>query len=110
MMGDFYEMVYDVVRLIPRGRVTNYGSIARYLGSPQSSRLVGWAMNQSHSKTPPVPAHRVVNRNGELSGRQHFATPVLMEELLKAEGIQVKRNTVVNFKMLFWDPEKELSL
>jgi methylated-DNA-protein-cysteine methyltransferase-like protein len=109
-MSDFYEMIYDVVREIPKGRVTNYGAIARYLGSPQSSRLVGWAMNQSHSQKKPVPAHRVVNRNGELSGKMHFATPTLMEELLKNEGIKVKKNAIVNFKKVFWDPAKELEL
>ncbi len=109
-MNDFYDMVYEVTRQIPRGRVTNYGSIAKYLGSPQSSRLVGWAMNQSHSKKPPVPAHRVVNRNGELSGRMHFASPSLMEELLVSEGIRVEKNTIVNFDKVFWDPERELKL
>jgi methylated-DNA-protein-cysteine methyltransferase-like protein len=109
-MSDFYEMIYDVVREIPKGRVTNYGAIAKYLGSPQSSRLVGWAMNQSHSQKKPVPAHRVVNRNGELSGKHHFSTPNLMEELLKNEGIKVKKNAIVNFKKVFWDPAIELKL
>jgi methylated-DNA-protein-cysteine methyltransferase related protein len=109
-MDDFYFMVYEVVRNIPYGRVTNYGAIARYLGSPQSSRLVGWAMNQSHSQKSPVPAHRVVNRNGELSGRQHFATPTLMEELLENEGVKVKNNSVVNFRKMFWDPNIELGI
>lgn len=109
-MNDFYDMIYEVVRQIPRGRVTNYGSIAKYLGAPQSSRLVGWALNQSHSKTPPVPAHRVVNRNGQLSGRMHFATPALMEDLLMNEGVRVKDNTVVNFNKVYWDPAKELEL
>jgi methylated-DNA-protein-cysteine methyltransferase-like protein len=109
-MSDFYDMIYEVVRHVPRGRVTSCGAIAKYLGSPQSSRLVGWAMNQSHSQKKPVPAHRVVNRNGELSGKHHFATPTLMEELLKNEGIKVKNNAIVNFKKVFWDPAVELEL
>src|ERR1700677_2179586 len=95
-INDFYDMIYEVVRNVPKGRVTSYGAIAKYLGSPQSSRLVGWAMNQSHSQKKPVPAHRVVNRNGELSGKHHFASPTLMEELLKKEGVKVKRNAIVN--------------
>ena len=105
-MNDFYDMIYEVVRNVPKGRVTSYGAIAKYLGSHQSSRLVGWAMNQSHSQKKPVPAHRVVNRNGELSGKHHFATPTLMEELLKKEGIKVKKNAIMNFKKLFWDPKE----
>jgi methylated-DNA-protein-cysteine methyltransferase-like protein len=109
-MNDFYDMIYEVVRHVPRGRVTSYGAIAKYLGSPQSSRLVGWAMNQSHSQKRAVPAHRVVNRNGELSGKHHFDTPTLMEELLRNEGIKVKKNAIVNFKKVFWDPAKELEV
>ncbi len=99
-------MIYEVVRNVPKGRVTSYGAIAKYLGSPQSSRLVGWAMNQSHSQKKPVPSHRVENLNGELSGKHHFASPTLMEELLKKEGVKVKKNAIVNFKKLFWDPKE----
>ena len=84
---DFFQNVFDVVRLIPKGRVTNYGSIAKYLGSGLSSRMVGWAMNASHSQKKKVPAHRVVNRNGELTGKFHFSTPHKMQELLEKEGV-----------------------
>ncbi|MCS6991398.1 MAG: MGMT family protein [Chitinophagales bacterium] len=104
--ADFFLKVYAVVRKIPRGRVTTYGAIARYLGG--SARTVGWAMNASHRHLPPVPAHRVVNRNGLLTGKHHFATPTLMQELLEAEGVRVASNQVVNFKRCFWDPAKEL--
>lgn len=106
---NFFEDVFAVVRLIPPGRVTNYGSIAKYLGSGLSSRMVGWAMNASHQSSEQVPAHRVVNRNGLLSGKHHFGTPTAMQELLEKEGIQIKDNQVVDFRRLFWDPEKELS-
>lgn len=105
---NFFEDVFDVVRQIPPGRVTNYGSIAKYLGSGLSSRMVGWAMNASHIATPPVPAQRVVNRNGMLTGKHHFATPMLMQELLEKEGVQIEKDTVVDFKKRFWDPAKEL--
>lgn len=108
--SDFFDSVYQVVRLIPKGRVTSYGAIARYLGSPGSSRVVGYAMNASHSQKKYVPAHRVVNRNGLLSGRHHFSTPFEMEERLTAEGIEVKNHQVQNFDNLFWDPNKELQL
>ncbi len=108
--NEFYEMVYEVVRLIPKGRVTSYGAIANYLGSAKSSRLVGYAMNHSHNKTPKVPAHRVVNRNGLLSGKHHFSTPFEMEELLMLEGIKIIENRIVDFEVLFWDPEKNLKL
>ena len=94
----FYDQVYEVVRLIPYGRVTSYGAIAKFLGSGRSSRLVGWAMNASHHQTPPVPAHRVVNRNGVLTGRHHFATPTLMQELLEAEGITIIDHQIVDFE------------
>jgi methylated-DNA-protein-cysteine methyltransferase-like protein len=104
----FFESVYDVVRLIPPGRVTNYGAIAKYLGTGLSSRMVGWAMNAAHGKN--VPAHRVVNRNGMLTGKHHFATPFEMEELLAAEGVKVKNDKVVDFTQLYWDPSKELNL
>lgn len=101
-------MVYELVRLIPEGKVTSYGAIAKYLGSPQSSRMVGWAMNASHHQTRYVPAHRVVNRNGMLTGKQHFETPWAMEELLKNEGIVVVNDRIENFQKHFWDPAKEI--
>lgn len=104
----FFESVYDVVRLIPKGRVTSYGAIANYLGTKLSSRMVGWAMNAAGSAIPPVPAHRVVNRNGILTGKHHFATPTLMEDLLKSEGVKVSNDAIVNYKHLFWDPSEEL--
>jgi methylated-DNA-protein-cysteine methyltransferase related protein len=107
---DFFDMVYQVVRLIPYGRVTSYGAIAKYLGTARSSRMVGWAMNKAHGQPDPVPAHRVVNRNGELSGRHHFGHPDLMKELLQSEGIEVKKDQVVEFNKLFWDPSDELKL
>jgi methylated-DNA-protein-cysteine methyltransferase related protein len=106
----FFEDVYDVVRQIPKGRVTSYGAIATYLGTKLSARMVGWAMNAAHSAKPAVPAHRVVNRNGMLTGKHHFATPTLMEELLKKEKVEVKKETVVDFETLFWDPSGELEL
>ena len=107
---NFFEDVFEVVRLIPLGCVTNYGSIAKYLGTGLSSRMVGWAMNASHAAHPPVPAQRVVNRNGMLTGKHHFATPTLMQELLEQEGIKVKNDKVVDYQRLYWDPEKELGL
>jgi methylated-DNA-protein-cysteine methyltransferase-like protein len=107
---DFFQRVYDLVRLIPRGRITSYGAIARYLGSPQSSRMVGWAMNQSHSQSSFVPAHRVVNRQGLLTGKHHFGSPEMMQELLENEGAKVENDKVVNFQEMFWDPNKELDL
>lgn len=106
----FFEDVYDVVRQIPKGRVTSYGAIANYLGTKLSARMVGWAMNASSLATPKVPAQRVVNRNGMLSGKHHFETPTLMEELLKKEKIEVKDDKIVHFEKLFWDPAIELSL
>lgn len=106
----FFENVFDVVRQIPRGRVSSYGAIAAYLGSKLSARMVGWAMNASHTVMPKVPAHRVVNRNGMLSGKNHFASATEMENLLKKEGVEVKEDTVVKFKELFWDPSIELNL
>jgi len=108
--NDFFQNVFDVVRLIPKGRVTSYGAIAKYLGTGGSSRMVGWAMNASHHVKPKVPAHRVVNRNGMLTGKAHFATPTLMEELLLKEKIKVKNETVLDFEKLFWDPMIELGL
>ena len=105
---DFFEMVYQVVRLIPKGRVTSYGAIARYLGAAGSSRLVGYAMNGSHRKKPRVPAHRVVNRNGQLTGKFHFEHPYQMQELLEKEKIKVKDDRITDFGKYFWDPVKEL--
>jgi methylated-DNA-protein-cysteine methyltransferase-like protein len=105
---NFFELVHQVARAIPKGRVTSYGAIAAFLGAKSSARLVGWAMNGSHVAKPKVPAHRVVNRNGMLSGKMHFATPDLMEQLLKKEGIEVENSRVVNFEKHFWDPAVEL--
>ena len=102
-------MVYEVVKLIPKGRVTSYGAIAKYLGAARSSRMVGYAMNASHGQKG-VPAHRVVNRNGLLTGKHHFGDPDMMQRLLEKEGIKVKKDKVVNFEKLFWDPMKELEL
>ena len=105
----FYDNVYDVVRQIPPGRVTNYGAIASYLGTKGSSRMVGYAMQASTSAQPPVPAHRVVNRQGLLTAKFHFGGN-LMQELLEAEGIKVKDDQVLDFKTVFWDPAVELAL
>ncbi|TQI72024.1 methylated-DNA-protein-cysteine methyltransferase-like protein [Gramella sp. Hel_I_59] len=102
----FFDRVYEVCREIPEGRVTSYGAIAKSLGAARSARMVGWAMNNSHDKN--VPAHRVVNRNGMLSGKHHFSGTNAMQQLLEAEGVEVKELQVVNFKELFWDPMKEL--
>lgn len=107
---NFFEKVFVVVKKIPRGRVTNYGSIANYLGTGLSARTVGWAMNSSHMVVPPIPAHRVVNRNGLLTGKNNFATPTLMEELLQAEGVDVVDDKVQNFEQLFWNPMIELNV
>ena len=104
---DFFEQVYKVCELIPEGRVTSYGAIASYLGAARSSRMVGWAMNASH-KHPNVPAHRVVNGSGVLSGAKAFGYPDMMKNLLKEEGVEVKNNTVKEFKTLLWRPSEEL--
>ncbi len=104
---NFFADVYEVVKLVPKGRVTTYGAIAQYLGAAGSSRMVGWAMNAAHT-LPDVPAHRVVNRHGLLTGRHHFATPDEMERLLRAENVVVESNQVQDFKRLFWDPKAEL--
>ena len=104
----FYELVFEVARQIPKGRVTSYGAIAAALGAKSSSRLVGWAMHDAGRVKPKVPAHRVVNRNGMLSGKHHFATPTRMKELLEKEGTKVKNDQVVDFKKRFWDPAMEL--
>lgn len=104
----FFDRVYTVVRLIPEGRVTTYGAIARYIGAPQASRMVGWAMNASHHQPDFLPAHRVVNRKGILTGKHHFRHENLMQELLQSEGIKVEKNQVEDFEKLYWDPYKEL--
>lgn len=104
----FFDDVFEVVRLVPKGRVTTYGAIAHYLGSKKSSRMVGYALNMAVHKTD-VPAHRVVNRIGLLTGRLHFANPNLMQELLEAEGIVVIENQVQQFNQIFWDPNLELA-
>lgn len=108
--NSFFEDVYDVVRQIPKGRVTSYGAIAFYLGTKMSARMVGWAMNASFPVQPKVPAHRVVNRNGMLTGKAHFATPDLMQQLLEKEGILIKEDTVQDFDKIFWDPVIELAI
>lgn len=107
---DFFKDVYEVVRQIPKGRVTSYGAIARYLSARSGARMVGWALSSSHSCDLNVPAQRVLNRNGELTGRLHFATPTLMQELLEKEGVIIENNSVKNFEKLFWDPSEELRL
>lgn len=108
--NDFFDQVYQVVRLIPKGRVTSYGAIAAYLGAKSSSRVVGYAMNAAGSQKPKVPAHRVLNRNGQLTGKHHFETPFQMQELLEKEKVKVENDAVVDFKRLFWDPMVELAL
>ena len=105
---NFFDLVWQVARLVPKGRVTSYGAIAKYLGTGLSARMVGWAMNASGSAKPKVPAHRVVNRNGLLTGKHHFKDPDEMENRLKKEGVKVKNDQVVDFKKLFWDPAKEI--
>lgn len=104
---NFFEKVYDVARLIPHGRVTSYGAIAKYLGAARSARMVGWAMNACHGRED-VPAHRVVNRQGLLTGKHHFEGTNLMQQLLESEGIKVKENKIVNFEKHFWNPAEEL--
>ncbi|MBS1760275.1 MAG: MGMT family protein [Bacteroidetes bacterium] len=107
---NFFELVFEVARQIPKGRVTSYGAIAACLGAKSSSRMVGWAMSGSHSVRPKVPAHRVVNRLGILSGKHHFTPNGEMERLLRKEGIKIKNDQVVDFEKHFWDPSKELIL
>ncbi len=104
----FFEKVYLVAQQIPYGRVTSYGAIAKYLGSPKSARMVGWAMNASHLN-PDIPAHRVVNRIGLLTGKHHFQGTNLMQQLLESEGVDVVDNQIQNFENIFWDPTIELS-
>ena len=106
---DFFDLTYQVCREIPKGRVTSYGAIAKYLGAARGARMVGWAMNNAHSM-PDIPAHRVVNRNGQLTGKMHFNPPEAMEQLLEKEGIKVTKDTIINFKEVYWDPSIELSL
>ena len=108
--ASFYEKVYEVTRLIPPGKVTSYGAIAAFLGSAQSSRMVGWAMNNAHVQEKYVPAHRVVNRNGLLTGKHHFGSPAIMQELLEAEGIHVIDDQIVDFEKHFWNPMIELAM
>lgn len=102
----FFDKVYDVVKLIPFGKVTSYGAIANYLGAKRSARMVGYAMNASHGKD--VPAHRVVNRKGLLTGKHHFDGTNLMQQLLESEGVTVIDNQIQDFETVFWDPAKEL--
>ncbi len=106
----FFDDVYAVVRQVPKGRVTTYGAIAAYLGTKLSARMVGWAMNAATKSSPVVPAQRVVNRNGMLTGKHHFPTPTAMEDSLKKDGVLVKNDTVVDFKTRFWDPVTEIGL
>ena len=106
--ASFFELVYEVARQIPYGRVTTYGAIAQCLGSKLSARMVGWAMNGAHQQGSNVPAHRVVNRAGMLTGKFHFGAIDRMQQLLEKEGIKVEKDTVVQFKTLFWDPSQEL--
>src|SRR6186997_1557923 len=101
---NFFALVYDVARQIPKGRVTSYGAIARCLGTRMSARMVGWAMNGAGKVKPKIPAHRVVNRIGLLSGKHHFSPPGNMEKLLKKEGIKVKNDKIIDFEKHFWDP------
>lgn len=106
--ASFFEKVYEVVKLIPCGRVTSYGAIAAYLGSRGSARMVGWALNGSNRTHEAIPAHRVVNRNGMLTGKHHFGGPGVMQQLLEQEGAIIEEDKILNFKELFWDPMREL--
>lgn len=105
---NFFKDVLQVVELIPEGRVTSYGAIANYLGAKKASRSVGWALNGAIKKSDDIPAHRVVNRLGILSGKMHFSSPTEMEDLLKSEGHQIEEDKIANFKNVFWDPSIEL--
>ncbi len=107
--SDFFSRVYDVTKLVPYGRVTSYGAIARFLGSGRSARMVGWALNASHSGSGFVPAHRVVNRKGYLTGKHHFGNSTTMQQLLENEGITVENDMVQDFRDKFWDPSTELA-
>lgn len=106
---NFFEKVYEVTRLIPKGKVTSYGAIAQYLSSAGAARMVGWALNKCESAKEYVPAHRVVNRKGLLTGKQHFSGINLMQELLENEGITMIDNQIIDFEKTFWDPNKELT-
>jgi methylated-DNA-protein-cysteine methyltransferase related protein len=106
--NDFFSRVYEVTKLVPYGRITSYGAIARYLGSGRSARMVGWALNVSHSDTQFIPAHRVVNRKGVLTGKHHFGNSTTMEQLLENEGIIIEDDHIINFREKFWDPTSEL--
>jgi methylated-DNA-protein-cysteine methyltransferase-like protein len=108
MEKSFFEAVWDVVEKIPTGRVCSYGAIAQYLSTPKAARMVGWAMNASHSAKRAIPAHRVVNRNGILSGKQHFGQLDLMKKLLTNEGLIIENDKIVNFEEKFWNPSIEL--
>lgn len=101
----FFQKVYEVVRQIPHGRVTSYGAIAEFLGSRGSARMVGWAMNSSHHQPDQIPAHRVVNRNGMLTGKHHFGGGEVMRQLLESEGIAVENDRILHFNEVFWDPK-----
>lgn len=105
--SNFFNDVYEVVRMIPKGKVTSYGAIANYLGVKRSARMVGWAMNGAPKD---IPAHRVLNRNGLLTGKNAFATPTLMQELLQKEGVKVKGDQVMDFDKHFWDPTNEIGI
>lgn len=104
----FFDLVYQVTRLVPYGRITSYGAIARYLGTGRSARMVGWALNTSHSCSDFIPAHRVVNRNGMLTGKHHFGNSSTMQQLLENEGFTVEDDCVLDFTEKFWDPSAEL--
>jgi methylated-DNA-protein-cysteine methyltransferase related protein len=106
--NDFFSRVYDVTKLIPFGRITSYGAIARYLGSGRSARMVGWALNACHNSEEFIPAHRVVNRHGLLTGKRHFGNSSTMEQLLENEGIIVEDDRIINFREKFWDPSTEI--
>ncbi|MEN2281894.1 MGMT family protein [Algoriphagus sp. SE2] len=106
---NYFDLVYQVVKEIPVGRVTSYGAIAHYLGLKSGARMVGYAMNAAHTM-PEVPAHRVVNRQGLLTGKHHFATPTAMQEALEKEGVKVENDQILNFEQVFWNPETELTL
>jgi len=107
--SDFFSKVYEVTKLIPYGRVTSYGAIGRFLGSGKSARVVGWALNSSHHNKDYIPAHRVVSSKGLLTGKHHFGTPTLMQQLLENEGLIIEDNKIINFSEKFWDPMRELN-
>ncbi len=109
-MVESYQQIYDIVRQIPPGRVTTYGAIAAVTGCRGAARMVGWAMNASRHAPEPIPAHRVVNRNGLLTGKHHFDTPSTMQELLESEGIVIENDQITGFQEKFWDPAKELGI